>query len=324
MDDSKPEYTPVAFVQSGYDRHSLYRDRGRYLKSCLDDGSARFLFIYDRKVGLRRTDAGFEAALICPDLIPRAQRDALEAIFLGELGAQPVFSIGCDDHPRSLLSLASDPLLFLDLRQASSMLQPHAASLLGYALAMDHWHRSHRYCGACGHSTATGAAGHVRICGNTDCARKHFPRTDPAVIVLVHNDEACLLGRKREWVDRRYSTIAGFVEPGETPEQAVLREVYEETGTAVTHVRYHAAQPWPFPGSLMLGYYARATPGPVTLHDNELQDARWFTRAEIAEWVPQGRLRLPSRVSIAYRLLEHWFDQYEGPALDTLNPDTAN
>ena len=186
---------------------------------------------------------------------------------------------------------------------------------------MDHWHRVHAYCGSCGSATESSESGHMRVCTNEECARRHFPRTDPAIIVLVESGDSCLLGRKKEWPDRRYSTLAGFVEPGETPEQAVWREVFEETGTRVESVKYLGAQPWPFPGSLMLGFHARAPKGIISLMDDELQDARWFSRAEIAEWVPDHRLRLPTRISIAYRLLSSWFD-LGGTRLNDINPDT--
>jgi NAD+ diphosphatase len=314
-------YSPLSFIQSGYDRKSLQRSRKRHLKTCLADGSARLLFVFDRKVGLVKSETGYQAALVEPELLTRPARETIETIFLGEFAGHPVFSVICDEHPRQLLSLGAAPLLFFDLRQAVSQIAPASASLLGYALAMDYWHRTHRYCGVCGHVTDISDSGHVRECSNGDCGRKHFPRTDPAIIVLVHDDNHCLLGRKREWEDRRYSTIAGFVEPGETPEQAVRREVYEETGSDVLDVKYYGAQPWPFPGSLMLGYHARAEPGPVSLYDEELQDARWFSREEIIEWLPTGKLRLPTRISISYRLLQHWFDRYDGPSLNGLNPD---
>lgn len=321
MKHQQAHYPPVAFVQHGYDRRSLYRARSRYLDNCLDDGSARLLFVYEGKVGLRRAGSNMEISLVDANMVPRGRREALTAVYLGEYVTRPVFAILCEEHPESLLALTAEPMVFAELRQASGLLTPHATSLLGYATAMDHWHRAHRFCGACGTATVTDGGGHVRRCSNPDCGRSQFPRTDPAVIVLVHDGDACLLGRKRDWIDRRYSTIAGYVEPGETPEQAVVREVYEETGAQVRKTRYYASQPWPFPGSLMLGYYARAERGEIVLHDNELQDARWFDREEIASWVPDGRLRLPSRISIAYRLLQHWFDEGADVPLDELNPD---
>ncbi|KAA3628654.1 MAG: NAD(+) diphosphatase [Proteobacteria bacterium] len=323
MGDHAPRDRPVSFVQAGYQRHSLHRDRQHYLETCLKNDSALLLFVYDRKVALCKSDDGFVAALLDPSAIRRERRETLSAVFLGEYLDRPVFSITCDEHPRHLLSLGSPALMFFELRKATALLDPESASLLGYAMAMDHWHRNHRYCGVCGNPTEPSESGHMRTCTNRDCAQKHFPRTDPAVIVLVvDGEQSCLLGRKREWPDRRYSTIAGFVEPGETPEQAVIREVFEETGTTVRQPRYYQSQPWPFPGSLMLGFYATARRGEVHLFDNELQDARWFTREEIIDWVSTGRLRLPTRISIAYRLIESWFERADVPTLDSLNPDS--
>lgn len=317
--DSKP--ATIAFAQCGYDRRSLYRERAHFFSSCIKDRSARLLFVHDGKVALRKDDPGLTPTLIESDMIRPDRRESLRSVFLGEHLDKPVFSIACDEHPRHILTLGSPTLQFFDLRQASAMLEPESASLLGYALAMDYWHRMHRYCGVCGNPTEPSETGHLRTCTNRDCARRHFPRTDPAVIVLVEDgQESCLLGRKRDWPDRRYSTIAGFVEPGETPEQAVMREVHEETGTWVQRVIYQDSQPWPFPGSLMLGYSAIAPRGETRLLDNELQDARWFTRDEILQWVPSGRLRLPPAISIAYRLIQHWFENGDVPPLDTLQP----
>ena len=137
---------------------------------------------------------------------------------------------------------------------------------------------------------------------NTDCATEIFPRTDPAVIVLVHDGERCLLGRQASWPEHRYSTVAGFVEPGESLEDAVRREVYEETNIRVGAVSYHSSQPWPFPSALMLGFIAEATTSTIVLNDGELEDAQWFTREQLNSDFP----KLPFRISIARRLVDHW------------------
>ncbi len=313
--------SPLSFAQQGYDRCSLQRHRHRYLRNCLQQGTAKLVFVYQRKVGLVHAENRYEAAFVDCSLVPAANRELLKGVFLGEHFGQPVFSVSCDAALEDLLSLSAEPLVFFDLRQATSQLPFHHASLLGYALAMDNWHRTHAFCGSCGSPTESSESGHMRLCTGSDCGRHHFPRTDPAIIVLVESGDSCLLGRKKEWPDRRYSTIAGFVEPGETPEQSVCREVHEETGIRVEAVGYAGAQPWPFPGSLMLGFRARAPRGVISLMDDELQDARWFSREEIAEWVPAGRLRLPTRISIAYRLIEDWYDR-GGARLDEINPDT--
>ncbi|MBL8471535.1 MAG: NAD(+) diphosphatase [Rhodocyclaceae bacterium] len=193
---------------------------------------------------------------------------------------------------------------FADLRQIGMLLDASEAGLLAYARAMVHWLRTHRHCGLCGSRNELAATGHALRCSNAQCGHEQFPRLDPAIIVLVHDGDQALLGRQSAWPPDRYSTIAGFVEPGESLEDAVAREVAEETAIRVTDIVYHSSQPWPFPSSLMLGFTARATTRDIILDDRELEDARWFSRADIAA----GRPRLPPRQSVAYRLIEHWYD----------------
>ncbi len=170
---------------------------------------------------------------------------------------------------------------FEDLRLVASLLPADEAGLLGYARAMVTWRRRHRYCGTCGAKTVPAKGGHVLVCTNPACRHEQFPRIDPAIIVLVSDAERALLGRQAAWPAGRYSTIAGFVEPGESLEDAVAREVLEETGVTVDRIEYHSSQPWPFPSSLMLGFTARALTREIRLEDKELEDARWFTRADL-------------------------------------------
>jgi NAD+ diphosphatase len=180
----------------------------------------------------------------------------------------------------------------------------------GYARAMVNWRRTHRHCGRCGARTVPAKAGHVLVCTNPVCRHEQFPRLDPAIIVLVIDGDRVLLGRQASWPAGRYSTIAGFVEPGESLEDAVAREVHEETGIRVDGIEYHSSQPWPFPSSLMLGFTARAVSQDIHLRDLELEDARWFTREDIVSGTPF----LPPNVSISFRLIEDWFDAAAGPA----------
>jgi NAD+ diphosphatase len=189
---------------------------------------------------------------------------------------------------------------FSELRPLAAGLAPDEAGLLAYARALKLWHDSHRYCGRCGTPTTATRAGHARHCAT--CSQQSFPRLDPAIIVLVHNGDNALLGRQASWPANRYSTIAGFVEPGESLEDAVHREVHEETGISTEGVFYHSSQPWPFPASLMLGFLARALDTRVTLHDGELEDARWFSREEIRS----GAVLLPPRHAISRQLIDHW------------------
>ncbi len=199
---------------------------------------------------------------------------------------------------------------FEKLRQHTSILPPDQAALLGFARSVVGWNHAARFCGVCGHPTQGGPASLARICTNPDCGKHHFPRFDPAMIVLVHRDEQCLLGRQASWRPRMYSAIAGYVEPGESIEDAVYRETWEETGIRVHDIRYYSSQPWPFSGSIMLGFHAQAETTDIRLADQELEDARWFSRAEIPDLLDSGALALPPLDTIARRQFEAWFNRH--------------
>jgi NAD+ diphosphatase len=205
-----------------------------------------------------------------------------------------------DEAPLELPPHAS----FEELRPLSPLLAGDEAGLLAYARALSIWRARARYCGACGAPTVPRRAGHCVCCSKEGCAQEFFPRLDPAIIVLVTDGERALLGRQATWPPGRYSTIAGFVEPGESLEDAVGREVMEETGVPVTGARYHSSQPWPFPASIMLGFRACARPGSPVRGSGELEDARWFAREEIRA----GAALLPPAHSISRRLIGAWMD----------------
>ena len=205
------------------------------------------------------------------------------------------------------------------LRDAVVVLPQEEGGLVAYAAALLNWHRRHRFCAACGALSEVAEAGLVRICPR--CGTEHHPRTDPVVIMVVTDGERLLLGRQAIWPPRRYSALAGFVEPGESLEEAVRREVLEESGIEIEPPRYVASQPWPFPASLMLGFRARWRAGTPEPEEGEIQDVRWFTRDEVAAaaavdgdpWsAPEapgdehGSLLLPPRLAIARRLVEGW------------------
>jgi NAD+ diphosphatase len=233
--------------------------------------------------------------------IPPEYRNAGELILLGRFGEISYFTFEIEsvDPPPS-----PPGTRFEDLRLVAAVLPIDEAGLLGYARAIISWRRRHRFCGLCGAQTQSAKSGHVLVCTDPSCRHEQFPRIDPAIIVLVSEGECALLGRQASWPVGRYSTIAGFVEPGESLEDAVGREVLEETGIEVDQIEYHSSQPWPFPASLMLGFTAHALTTDVRLRDQELEDARWFTRADLKS---NGTL-LPPRQSISFRLIEHWFD----------------
>ncbi|WP_436698684.1 NAD(+) diphosphatase [Nocardioides sp. BYT-33-1] len=191
---------------------------------------------------------------------------------------------------------------------------PGVAPLVFHAIGLAEWHWAHRFCPRCGGALVPRAAGHELVCA--DCGKPQFPRSDPAVIMLIAAgepgapDERCLLGRNRTWPAGRFSTLAGFCEPGESLEDAVRREVLEETGVAVGEVTYFGNQPWPLPSSLMLGFHGRALSEQIRLDDDEVEDARWFTREEMRQQAADGSLVLPGGVSISRSLVEDW---YGGP-----------
>jgi NAD+ diphosphatase len=189
---------------------------------------------------------------------------------------------------------------FVELRSVSNALAVDEGGLLAYARAMSIWRARHRFCGVCGSPLTPKRAGHVMHCPN--CGNEVFPRIDPAIIVLVSDGERALLGRQPSWPAGRYSTIAGFVEPGESLEDAVAREVLEETGVQIRYACYHSSQPWPFPSSLMVGFHASAAPNAQVRVTGELEDARWFTREELLKNPPV----MPPSQSISYRLITTW------------------
>jgi NAD+ diphosphatase len=225
-------------------------------------------------------------------------------VFLGLFRGVPAFAVAiAASEPPPYAALGE----FQDLRYLGSILPADEANLAAHARGLVLWHASQQFCGSCGSSARPDSGGNSRRCVNVDCNREIFPRVDPAIIVLVSDGERCLLGRQSGWPEGRYSTIAGFVEPGESLEDAVRREVFEETNIRVATVRYHSSQPWPFPSSLMLGFVAEAALNSdlaIRLNDGELEDAQWFTRKELRSGFP----KLPFRISIARRLVDGWLD----------------
>lgn len=196
----------------------------------------------------------------------------------------------------------------VSLREVGALLDERDTGLFTRAIALANWNATHVFCPRCGAGTRIAAAGHVRVCEKE--GTEQYPRTDPAVIMLVHREhrgrEEALLGHNPHWEAHRFSVLAGFVEAGESLEQAVVREVAEEAGVIVTDPRYLSSQPWPFPRSLMAGYTARAV-GETESTDDELTVTRWFTREELSRAAHSEEIQLPGRVSIAHTLIEHWY-----------------
>jgi NAD+ diphosphatase len=282
------------------DRAAHLRQDAAWLARALADPDSRVVPVWNSRSLIAAGETPRAAFLELAE-IPAQQRNAETLISLGRADGAHFFA--CEIESPEAPQFASGAR-FEDLRLVASLLPSAEAGLLGYARAMLSWRRRHRFCGSCGSTTLAGKGGHVLICTNAACRHEQFPRLDPAIIVLVSDGERALLGRQAAWPSGRYSTIAGFVEPGESLEDTVAREVFEETGVRVDLIEYHSSQPWPFPASLMLGFTAHAVTQAVELHDDELEDARWFTRAELAAGTPL----LPPTQSISFTLIENWFD----------------
>lgn len=244
-------------------------------------------------------------------------------VFLGMIDERAHFALDLSSHDAPLDMLRSPALAaagiqeagvrFADLRQLAGRLQRHEGALLALARAMVFWHTRHRFCGVCGAPTRSEEAGHMRRCTDPACKAMHFPRTDPAVIMLVTDGDRALLGRNKNFIPGMYSTLAGFVEPGESLEDAVAREVREETAIEVGAVHYHSSQPWPFPANIMLGFYAEATSTEITVDYGELDDARWFERDWLLSHIDDDSFRLPRLDSIARRLIGDWLAERSRP-----------
>jgi NAD+ diphosphatase len=218
-------------------------------------------------------------------------------IFLGDREGVPHFAL--------LVPEPTDEGRWATFREVVHTLREPDAGFMVHAMALAEWHASHQYCPRCGGRLHSTVAGHVLVC--EVCGRQQFPRSDPAVIMLVTDGERALLGRQDAWPEGRYSTLAGFVDPGESLEEAVVREVAEETGVHVTDVTYFGNQPWPFPQSLMVGFFARATSTEICVDGTEISDARWFTREQLKAEAEAGTLALPSGISISRSLVEAWY-----------------
>ena len=282
------------------DRAAHLRQDPAWFAAALADERSRAIPLWNSRNLIAEGDTP-RAVYLELSRLPAERLNGTDLILLGRFGDTSFFTYEIEsiEAPRVLPGTR-----FEDLRLVASLLPIDEAGLLGYARALISWRRRHRFCGTCGAKTVAAKSGHVLVCSDPSCRHEQFPRIDPAIIVLVSDGERALLGRQASWPIGRYSTIAGFVEPGESLEDAVAREVLEETGIEVDRIEYHSSQPWPFPASLMLGFTAHALTSEVHLRDQELEDARWFSRADIAS---TGDL-LPPRQSISFRLIEHWFD----------------
>ncbi len=280
-----------AFARSTHDRAAHLRTDDQWRSA---PGPLRVLVMGGEHVAT--TEAGGVAWVAEEDLADLHVPEG-EWIFLGYLGDVRQAAVVVDRVPADLRPAS--------LRMIGPAIDQDDASLAVHAVGIARWHERHRFCPACGAPSVPAQAGHVRVC--TACGTQQFPRTDPAVIMLITDDQdRALLGRNPTWPEGRFSTLAGFVEPGEALDDAVRREVMEEVGVRVGDVQYASSQPWPFPQSLMLGFFGTADSTQISVDADEIAEARWFTREEVTDMTASAGLLLPPNVSISRALIQAW------------------
>ncbi|MEO6689819.1 MAG: NAD(+) diphosphatase [Dokdonella sp.] len=306
------------FAGTALERNAELRDDIEWANAQRSDTKARFLVLGEEHPAGRRAlaNATSDALRWLDHAEHRELAIDLPLTYLGQDDVGPLFSLSADASFAERVAADFDGA-FIDLRNAGVRLHPFQAGVFAYARAIAHWQARTRHCSACGAALELLALGHRGKCTNPACALEHFPRVDPAMIVIVNWRDQCLLGSQSSWAENRWSTLAGFIEPGESLEDAVRREVFEEAGVRVGACAYHSSQPWPFPSSLMLGFTAEATDPSITI-GRELSDARWFGVDELVGGLAEGRIVLPPRLSVSHELIAHWLREKSGLELADL------
>jgi NAD+ diphosphatase len=292
-----PALTGLALARGEVDRAAHLRADADWLKSAWADPATRVVVVAQGQALCELTEQHAELVFLAPAEAPEGVRfllgvDSDGVAYFGVAGPLPAHA-GAGVRPAHL-------------REAGPLLTDRDAGLLTHAVALANWHETFTHCPRCGSPTEPFASGHARKCPVD--GSEHFPRVDPAMIVLVtDDDDRALLARNALWPERRVSVLAGFVEAGESAEQSVAREVAEETGISVSAVTYLGSQPWPMPQSLMLGFRAAAENTDIQVDADEIAEANWYSRDELAAAIAAGTIRLPPPVSIAHRIIETWY-----------------
>lgn len=304
------------FTSVRLDRLVEYREKPEWVTAAQNSDAARFVPLWHSRSLLAASDEGQVAVYLKP-----GELEHLDAIqpptLLGTDGKRYFFAVSINDSQREEVLAKHPEARFIDLRRASMDMDAKHAGVLAYAKALHYWQHRHIFCGVCGSPNQLQSSGHKLVCTNEECTRQTFPRIDPAIIVLVTHEDACLLGRNTRWPPKHFSTLAGFVEPGESLEDAVVREVFEEAQVRLNKIRYVSSQPWPFPASSMCGFYAEAQSRDCAVSD-ELEEVRWYTADELETAVMEDSVRLSPPVSIAFRLLADWYHKQSGKDLGDL------
>ena len=304
------------FTAVRLNREVELRDDAQWVARTLANPDTRLVPLWRSRSLLERNDDGTIAIYLSPSQL--AEPDRIQPpTLLGNDGVREYFVVSVTDSQKDSILEQFPKARFADLRRASIYMAAKHAGILAYAKAMHYWQHRHAFCGVCGNPNLLRSAGHRMVCSNEECSRESFPRIDPAIIVLVTNKDACLLGRNAKWPPKQFSTLAGFVEPGESLEDAVVREVFEEVQVQLQDIRYVSSQPWPFPASAMCGFYAEAIDRSCGTSE-EVEEAQWFTVNSLTQAVLNDEIRLSPPVSIAFRLLADWFRNNGGGDLEEL------
>jgi NAD+ diphosphatase len=295
------------FTGMALNRASAERKDPEWIRDRVRDPGSRAIAAGHEGVLVSERDGGGDAAALARVAIPEAQRT--EPVLLGLDAGTAHFAVDLDALPTAERDRLTDGGRVMGLREAGALLAPAEAGLAAYVMALLNWHRRHGFCANCGHATEVAEAGYSRHCPR--CGADHFPRTDPVVIMTVEHDDRLLLGRRTGWPPGRLSVLAGFVSPGESAEEAVIREVQEESGIISRDPVFVASQPWPFPASLMLGFHAESDGGEPRAIDGELEEVHWLGREAIEEASRGGDpgFQLPPPVSIARFLIDRWISE---------------
>jgi NAD+ diphosphatase len=304
------------FTAVRLNREVELRDDSQWVSQTLKDPNTRFVPLWRSRSLLERTLDGTLAIYLSPTELTEPDRIQPPTL-LGNDGKREYFAVSVTDSQKDDILAKHLAARFADLRRASIDMAAKHAGILAYAKALHYWQHSHTFCGVCGEPNLLRSAGHRMMCSNDECARESYPRIDPAIIVLVTHKDSCLLGRNAKWSPKQFSTLAGFVEPGESLEDAVVREVYEEVQVQLQEIRYVSSQPWPFPASAMCGFYAEALDR-NNGSSEEVDESRWFTVESLTEAVLNDEIRLSPPVSIAFRLLADWFRKNGGGNLEDI------
>jgi NAD+ diphosphatase len=301
-----------AFAGNPLDRASEKRSDAAWLSAARADPGSRVLPLWKLQPLLLGPEARVQSTkLAFVDGVMASGLGAADAteVFLGLENGTAYFARDISTLPDPLAAALAGLGHFRDARAAAALLPLQQVAIMGQAKALLDWHKRHGFCSQCGAATLASEGGYRRVCPR--CQAEHFPRTDPAVIMLVTARDRCLLGRNKRFAGGHYSTLAGFVEPGETIEEAVRREVFEEVGVRVSGVRYFATQPWPFPFNLMIGCFADADTNDIAVDGNEILTARWFDRATVRRLIAgeSNEVSLPRREAIAFHLIRTWAEE---------------